>query len=78
MNLNRHVVIIECPGGECSKAKIYQGLILIGNGEDLAPVTLSFQDANGDGRLDMIVHVLDSQFIFLNDGKAFQPAPNQQ
>lgn len=74
INLNRHILIVELPGGDSSKARIYTGPILIGQGQDLTPVTLSFRDVNGDGRLDMIVNVQDSHFVFFNDGSMFRPA----
>jgi hypothetical protein len=74
VNLNRQVLIIELPGGDSSKARIYSGPILIGPAQDLAPVTLSFQDVNGDGLLDMIVNVQDAHFVFLNDKGTFRPA----
>lgn len=74
INLNRHILIIELPGGDSSKARIYTGPILIGQGQDLTPVTLSFRDVNGDGRPDMIVNVQDSHFVFFNDGSMFRPA----
>jgi hypothetical protein len=74
MNLNRHVLIVELPGGDATKARIFNGPILIGPGQDLAPVTLTFQDVNGDGLLDMIVNVQDAHFVFLNHNGTFQPA----
>ena len=74
MNLNRHVLIIELPGGDATKARIFNGPILIGPGQDLAPVTLSFQDVNGDGLLDMIVNVQDAHFVYINANGTFQPA----
>jgi hypothetical protein len=74
INLNRHILIIELPGGDSSKARIYSGPILIGQGQDLTPVTLSFRDTNGDRRPDVIVNVQDSYFVFLNDGSTFRPA----
>src|SRR5579863_666591 len=43
MNFNRHIEIIEFPGGDASKAKIYIGPVLIGQGQDLAVVTLTFK-----------------------------------
>ncbi len=77
INLNRRILIIELPGGDSSKARIYSGPILIGQGQDLTPVTLSFRDVNGDGRPDMIIDVQDSHFVFFNDGSMFRPArPN--
>ena len=73
LNLNRHVVIIELPGGEASKARIYSGPTLLGNRQDLAPVTLSFKDVNGDGLPDMLVHVQDQTFVMINDHGQFRP-----
>jgi hypothetical protein len=72
LNLNRHIEIIEFPGGDPSKARIYLGPVLEGPGQDLAPVTLAFKDANGDGKIDMIVMVQDSRFVFINTGSSFR------
>jgi hypothetical protein len=74
VNLNRHALIIELPGGDSTKARMYSGPVLIGQGQDLAPVTLSFQDVNGDGLLDMVVNVQDAHFVFINDSGTFRPA----
>lgn len=79
LNLNRHVVIIELPGGDTSKARIYNGPTLFGDGQDLTPVTAEFKDVNGDGRIDMLVHIQDQTLVYLNDGTQFQPLkPGQQ
>ena len=74
MNLNHHIIIIELPGGNPSKARIYNGPVLIGQGQDLTPVTLSFKDMNGDGLPDMIVNVQDAHFVFINGNGTFRPA----
>lgn len=74
LNLNSHIEVIEFPGGDATKAKVYIGPSLIGQGEDLAPVTLTFQDVNGDGKLDMIVNVGGSHFVYINDSGGFRPA----
>ncbi len=63
------------PGGDTSKAKIYSGPTLIGSGQDLTPVTLTFKDVNGDGKLDMIVNVQDTHLVFLNQNGQFVAAP---
>lgn len=79
LNLNRRVIIIELPGGDSSKARIYNGPTLFGDGQDLTPVTAEFKDVNGDGRPDMIVHIQDQTLVYLNDGTQFQPLrPGQQ
>jgi len=73
LNLNRHVIIIELPGGDPAKARIYSGPTLVGDGQEFTPVTLSFKDVNGDGKPDMLVHIQDQTVVFLNDGTQFRP-----
>jgi len=73
LNLNRHIEIIEFPGSDASKARIYMGPTLVGSGQELAVVTLTFKDVNGDGKMDMIVNVQDSHFVFINDNGQFRP-----
>jgi hypothetical protein len=74
LNLSRHILVIELPAGDPSKARIYSGPVLLGEGQELVPVTLSFQDVNGDGKPDLLVWVGDTHVVFLNDGSGFQPA----
>ncbi|HEY0757158.1 MAG TPA: hypothetical protein VGD98_24605 [Ktedonobacteraceae bacterium] len=74
MNLNRHIIIIEMPGGDVSKSVVYSGPTLLGPGQDLTPVTLSFQDLNHDNQPDMSVSVQGSQFVFLNQHGTFVPS----
>ncbi len=74
INLNRHILVIELPAGDPSKARIYSGPVLLGQGQELTPVTLSFQDVNGDGKPDLLVWVADTHVVFLNDGGGFRPA----
>jgi len=71
MNLDRRAIVIEIPGGDPSKAEIYLGPTLIGDGQDLTPVTLTFRDVNGDGKVDMLIHILDETVVFLNNGAKF-------
>ena len=73
LNLNRHILIIEFPGGDATKAKDYLGPTLFGDGQNLTPVTLSFKDVNGDGKPDMLIHIQDQTIVFLNDGSQFRP-----
>lgn len=77
MNLNRHILIIEIPGGDPSKTRMFSGPTLLGPGQDLTPVTLTFRDVNGDGKPDMIVNIQDTHVIYLNVNGTFQPAPGQ-
>jgi hypothetical protein len=79
LNLNRHVEIIEFPGGDATHARIYSGPTLFGNGQDLTPVTGVFKDVNGDGKIDMIVQIQDQRLVYINDGTQFVPLqPGQQ
>ena len=73
LNLNATVVIIELPGGDTSKAKIYQGPHLFGPGADLFPVTLSFPDPQGNGKPNMEVHVQGQVIVYLNQNGQFVP-----
>jgi hypothetical protein len=74
MNLNRHILVIEIPGGDVSKSVLFSGPTLLGPGQDLTAVTLSFQDLNHDGKPDMIVNLQESQFVYLNENGTFVPA----
>jgi hypothetical protein len=79
INLNRHVEIIELPGGDSAHARIYAGPILYGDGQDLTPITGEIRDVNGDGKPDLIVHIQDQQIVFINDGTQFRPLqPGEQ
>lgn len=77
LNLNKHIEVIEIQGDDPAHTKMYVGPTLIGVGEEFAPVTLSFGDVNHDGKPDLLLHVGDSQSIFLNTVPVFKPAPNQ-
>lgn len=74
LNLNHYIEIIEFPGGNPTQAKVYIGPILLGSGQDLTVVTLTFKDLNGDGRPDMVINIDNSHFVFINDNGQFRPA----
>jgi hypothetical protein len=73
VNLNRHVLVIEVPGGDPSRARIYPITTLFGDGQDLTPVTLTFKDVNGKGLLDMEIHIQDQTLVMINEGGGFRP-----
>ena len=73
LNLNGHIDIIELPGGDGTHAKIYTGPTLYSDTASQTPVTADFEDVNGDGKVDMIVHIGDQKIIYLNDGTQFKP-----
>lgn len=72
LNLNAHVLIIELPGGDPSKARMYSGPIIFDDNPTSVPVTGKFKDI-GNGKMDMIVHIGHEQIIYLNDGTQFKP-----
>gem|GEM_PF-270800 len=79
LNLNRHIEIIEIPGGDAAHTHIFSGPQLYGINDDLVPVTLRFVDVNGDHRPDMIVTFSGSRLVFINDGTSFRPLlPSEQ
>ena len=73
INLKGRIEVIEMPGGDGSKARIYLGPQLYGQGDDLIPVTLSFADVNGDHLPDMIIHFGTTRIVFINDQGGFRP-----
>ena len=73
VNLDSKVTIIEIPGGNSQHARIYSGPTLYSDNGDQTPVTLEFYDVNGDGKVDMIVHIGDQKIVYLNDGTQFKP-----
>ena len=73
INLNRHIEIIELPGGDPSHAKVYVGPQLYGANDELVPVTLKFIDVNNDHKPDMLVSFQGTHFVFMNDQGGFRP-----
>jgi len=73
INLHGHIEIIEMPGGDPAHARIYLGPQLYGTGADLVPVTLKFEDVNGDHLPDMIILFQGSQVIYINSQGGFRP-----
>jgi hypothetical protein len=76
INLDRQIIVIEIPGGNAAKAKIYIGPTLIGDGQELIPVTVTFEEGAKPGKPDMYIHIGDQVIVFLNDGTKFvAPSP---
>ena len=73
LNLKGRVVIIELPGGNVARARIYNGPLIVGDNPAQIPATADFQDVNGDGKIDLIVHIGNQQFTYINDGTEFKP-----
>ena len=75
LNLNSHVLIIEIPGGDSSKAQIYSAGQIYSADSASTPITGTFEDVNGDGKVDMVVHIGDQRVVFINNGTQFKPQP---
>ena len=73
-NNNGQIIVIELPGNNVSKAKIYQIETVPGNAGN-PPVKLSFQDMNADGKPDMLVMIGDNSatlyVTLFNNGTEF-------
>ena len=78
LNFHGQIEVIEFPGGDSTHACIFLGPQLLGPNSDLEPVTLRFVDLNGDGKLDMVIEVQGSQFVFLNKNGTFVPSTQSQ
>ncbi|HJT59419.1 MAG TPA: hypothetical protein VJ761_23120 [Ktedonobacteraceae bacterium] len=73
LNLHGHPEVIEVPAGDETKQHTYLLPELVTDGYDTIPVTGAFVDVNGDGKLDLIVHIQDQRLVLLNTGTGFRP-----
>ena len=71
-NLRGQVIIIELPGGDYAHARIYKGPTLFSDNADQTPVTAEFKDVNGDGKVDIVLHIQDQRIVFFNTGTGFK------
>lgn len=71
INLHGRIEIIEFPGGDASHAHVYEGPQLYTTNADLVPVTLKFEDLNGDHQPDMLVCFQGSQIVYINSNGQF-------
>jgi hypothetical protein len=79
MNLHRHVVLIEFPGGDASAPKVQVGPYLFGAQSENTPVRMDLQDMDGDGALDVVLDIDDEWLVYLNkDGGLRLPTDAEQ
>jgi hypothetical protein len=71
-NLHGHVFIIELHATTPGKTMLYVGPVLTGVGADREPVTISFQDVNGDHLPDMLLQVGPTEYVYPNTGQGFR------
>ncbi|HTK06170.1 MAG TPA: hypothetical protein VL485_03295 [Ktedonobacteraceae bacterium] len=72
LNLHGRIQIIELPGGDATKAKIYPGPQLYDANAERIPVKLQFIDTHHNHRPDMYVQFGGTQIIFRNTPTGFQ------
>lgn len=70
-NDKRKIVIIEFPADNPKNVIIYYGPVLLGDGQDRTPITISFETDSQTGRVDMVLHVEGQKFLFTNTGTKF-------
>jgi hypothetical protein len=71
-NLHGHIFVIEMHINNPGKTLIYVGPVLTGPGADREPVTVSFQDENGEKLPDMLLQVGQTEYVYPNTGQAFR------
>ena len=78
LNLHGYVEVIEIPEGVPEK-NAQPHLYLVARPDnanaDQTPATLTFEDVNGDGKVDLIVYCNGNESILYNDGHTFKPTP---
>jgi len=77
-NNNRQVTVVEYPGGDVSKTKVFQGPRLFGKDSELMPVKIRFEDANGDNHVDMLLSVGNELVIYINQDGNFRPISGEE
>ncbi|HWQ13783.1 MAG TPA: hypothetical protein VNL77_13365 [Roseiflexaceae bacterium] len=79
INLNRQILVVEIPGGDAAAARMIVGPYLFGPSGDTLPVTPSAYDIDGDGLLDLLLHVDREIVVYLNRGGGFVlPTPEER
>ncbi|QBD82456.1 VCBS repeat-containing protein [Ktedonosporobacter rubrisoli] len=75
INNHGYIEVVELPEGVPDKDAVPQ-LYLIAlpdnHQADLAPVTITFEDINGDGKPDMVVSCNNTTFVYYNNGTTFK------
>lgn len=72
INLHQQIEVIELPGGDASKARIFIGPELNHPNSELVPIELRFVDLNKDHKLDMVVLYQQQRLVYLNDRLDFR------
>jgi hypothetical protein len=74
LNLQGQIEIIELPGGDPTRARMYVGPRIYGEGSDLVPVRLRFVEGAQPHHPDMLILFQNTQVVFHNAHGTFAPA----
>lgn len=74
VNLAGEVEVIETQKGHPEASKIYT-VITMSEDQASIPVTITFQDLNGDGKIDALIHYGGTEIPMYNNGTGFQSQP---
>ncbi|QBD83324.1 hypothetical protein EPA93_00005 [Ktedonosporobacter rubrisoli] len=74
LNLQGKIEIIELPGGDPTRARMYVGPKIYGPGADLVPVTLRFVEGAQPHHPEMLILFQNTQVVFRNANGTFAPA----
>ncbi len=74
LNNQGEIQVIELQRGHPEASKIYTVTVLPAD-QAYLPATITFQDINGDGKVDALVHVGDTEIPMYNNGTGFQSQP---
>lgn len=72
MNNHGRIEIIEIPGNDPEHPHMYFGPQFLSSDDELVPVTLSFVPHSQAGYPDMLLHVQETTFTFINTGSTFE------
>ena len=73
LNLHGRIEVLELPGGDPTKTKIYIGPQIAGHGAENVPVTVQFVDPHHTHHPDMLIQFQGTQVVFQNVHGVFQP-----
>ncbi|HWE63240.1 MAG TPA: hypothetical protein VHB98_16110 [Chloroflexota bacterium] len=66
-NMQGRVWIVVLPKDNTGRVVAIKGPQWLGPGRDLVPATVTLQDVNHDGHADLLLHVGNSTFIYVQD-----------
>ena len=72
LNLHGRIEILELPGGDPTRTKLYLGPQIAGVNADLVPVTIHFVPSQQPQHPDMLVQFQGTQLRFRNVDGGFQ------